>query len=127
MSVAYVDTSCLVSIAFKQSGSDALSRRLASFDRLISSNLLEAEFQATFLREGLDLDRSILDGITWILPDRTLSEEIAEVLTHGYIRGADCWHLATALYSAAQEPSSIAFLTLDSRQRTIARELAFRE
>lgn len=126
MSIAYVDTSCLVSIAFNQSGSAVLLRRLHSFDGLVSSNLLEAEFQAAFAREGRELDRSSLDKIAWILPERPLDEEIAKVLVHGYVRGADCWHLATALYMA-DEPSSIAFLTLDNRQQTVARALGFGE
>ncbi|HYN81326.1 MAG TPA: PIN domain-containing protein [Gemmatimonadaceae bacterium] len=125
ISTAYVDTSFLVSIAFNQSGSAVLSRRINSFENLISSNLLEAEFQAAFAREGRVVNRASLTRVSWILPERPLVDEIARVLEHGYVRGADCWHLATALYSAAQEPSSISFLTLDSRQRTIARALGF--
>lgn len=127
MTTAYVDSSVLVSIAFDQSGSVVLSRRVNSFGSLISSNLLEAEFQAAFAREGRVVDRTSLKRVAWILPERPLDDEIAQVLGHGYVRGADCWHLATALYSAAEAPSSISFLTLDSRQKTIARALGFRE
>lgn len=127
ITTAYVDTSVLISVAFDQSGSKVLSRRLNSFENLISSNLLEAEFHAAFAREGRVVDRSSLRRVAWILPERPLEDEIAQVLEHGYVRGADCWHLATALYSVAREPSSISFLTLDSRQRTIARALGFAE
>jgi predicted nucleic acid-binding protein len=124
--LAYVDTSYLVSIAFREAGSTALSRRLDAFDDLVSSNLLEAELLATFARERLEPDRNILAKISWIIPDRPLHAEIAQVLAGGLIRGGDCWHLAAALY-LAHEPSTISFLTLDIRQRKVARGLGFAE
>jgi uncharacterized protein with PIN domain len=52
--VAYVDTSCLVAIAFGERGAAAVARRLRTFDRLIAANLLEAELRATYRREQLD-------------------------------------------------------------------------
>ena len=42
----------------------------------------------------------------------------------GYLRGADLWHVAAALF-VAHEPGSIAFLTLDRRQRAVADTLGF--
>lgn len=122
---AYVDTSCLIAIAFEEKDAAALARRLASFDTLVSSNLLEAEFLAASARNGRELDRTNLARIRWIYPDRSLRLEITRVLAEGYVRGADCWHLATALYAAVQEPSSISFLTLDRRQKNIAGALGF--
>lgn len=127
MGSAYVDTSCLISIAFEEKDYAALARRLNSFDAVFSSNLLEAEFLAAFARHGREPDRSNLGRIQWIYPDRPLRPEITRVLAEGFVRGADCWHLANALFFAAQEPSSISFLTLDSRQGTIARALGFRD
>ena len=124
---AYVDTSCLIAIAFEEKDAVALARRLASFDTLVSSNLLEAEFLAAAARHGRELDRTNLARIRWIYPDRSLQLEITRVLAEGYVRGADCWHLATALYAAVHEPSSISFLTLDRRQQNIARALGFGE
>jgi hypothetical protein len=50
---------------------------------------------------------------------------MTRVLSAGYARGADCWHLATALY-VATDPSEMAFVTLDSAQSKIARKLGFR-
>ena len=61
-----------------------------------------------------------------MLPDRPLHTEIAKVLAAGYLRGADCWHLATALYLSV-DPSQLAFTTADDRQRTVARALGFAE
>lgn len=126
MKLAYVDTSCLVAIAFAERGATALARRLRAFNELVSSNLLEAELRSTFLRESVEPESAFLDVISWIVPDRPLSAEIATVLAAGYVRGADCWHLASALY-LAEDPAAISFLTLDERQRTVARTLGFQE
>ena len=68
--------------------------------------------------------QSVVSGIEWILPDRPLAPEFATVLETGYLRGADLWHVATALY-AARQPSEIWFVTLDMQQRTIAVALGF--
>jgi uncharacterized protein with PIN domain len=124
VSRAYVDTSCLIAIAFEEKDAASLARRIASFDTLVSSNLLEAEFFAASARNAREPDPTNLARIRWIYPDRSLRPEITRVLAKGYVRGADCWHLATALY-IVEEPSSIAFLTLDNRQQTVARALGF--
>ena len=125
MAFAYVDTSCLVAIAFGEKGATALARSLDGFDDLFASNLLEAELRATFKREGVPADQDIISAVSWVVPDRPLSREIIIVLEAGQVRGADCWHLATALF-LAEDPSQIAFLTLDSRQKTVAKALGFR-
>ena len=124
MKVAYVDTSCLVAVTFGESGGVALTRRLRSFDELVSANLLEAELRATFVRERIPANSTFPFSISWILPDRPLTDEIARVLNAGYLRGADCWHLATALY-LAEEPGAISFITADERQGAVARTLGF--
>ena len=124
MTVAYVDTSCLVAVAFRERGSTALLRRIELFDDLLASNLLEAELRAAYHREGIVGEPELLRAISWILPERPLSAEIATVLQAGYLRGADCWHLATALYVAAN-PGDLVFLTLDERQRATAESLGF--
>ena len=46
-------------------------------------------------------------------------------LAVGPVRGADLWHVATALY-AAPESDTISFLTLDPRQAKVAAGLGFR-
>ena len=61
--------------------------------------------------------------IEWILADRRLSAEIVTALGAGYVRGADLWHLATALY--AEAPGDMAFITCDQRQSRIAAALGF--
>ena len=125
MKLAYVDTSCIVSIAFSEPGSAAVRKKLAAFDQLFSANLLEAELQSAMARESVPPDPDLVSAIRWIMPDRPLNDEITLVLNAGYVRGAGCWHLANALY-LAREPAEISFLTLDATQRKVAGILGFR-
>jgi predicted nucleic acid-binding protein len=124
MRAAYVDTSCLLAIAFEELGAEDATARLLGYDRLFSSNLLEAEFRAGLLREKVAGGDASLAGISWILPDRPLGDEIEKVLSHGYLRGADLWHMACALFLAG-EPEHLDFVTLDRRQQDIAARLGF--
>lgn len=126
MKGAYVDTSCFVAIALAEAGAASVVRRLAPFDALYSSNLLEAELYSVLQRERVTPDSRALDRIVWVIPDRPLHAEIGRVLEAGYARGADCWHLASALY-LAEDTGEISFLTLDTRQWSVARKLGFRE
>lgn len=125
MTVAYVDTSYLAAIALGERTAPRLTRRLAAFDELVASTLLEAELRSALQRESLPFDEALTARVGWILPDRSLGPEIRRVLETGYVRGADCLHLASALY-VAPEPGTATFLTLDARQRTVARALGFR-
>ena len=86
---------------------------------------MEAEVRSACRRENVTLDSAFFSSIDWILPQRPLSPEIASVLATGYLTGADLWHLATALYYAA-DVGGVAFLTLDIRQRNVASALGFR-
>ena len=125
MPAAYVDTSWLLGIAFGESGMRRLIARLDSFAPLVAANLLQAEFSAAHRRESRPVDPSLLARLRWIYPERALESEIARVLEHGYLRGADCWHLAVALYFA-EAPASLTFLTLDANQQRTAAALGFR-
>ena len=124
MTVAYVDTSCLVAIAFGEQGTESLARRLEAYDEVVSSNLLEGELRSALTREEVDDDGGLLEWVGWILPDRRLTAEFQRVLSVRYVRGADLWHLATALY-VAESPADMDFLTLDSAQREAAAAVGF--
>lgn len=126
MKVGYVDTSCLVALALGEPAAARVQRRLSGFDELHASNLLEAELDSVMLRERSASTPALFKGISWVVPDRPLHAEIARVLEAGYVRGTDCWHLASALY-LAQEPETLIFLTLDMRQLAVARKLGFQE
>lgn len=124
MSVAYVDTSVVAAIALGEPSALALDHRLRGFDRLHSSNLLEAELRAVFSREKLEFSASLITRIDWILPDRPLTPEYSTVLEAGYLKGADLWHVATALY-VATDPNQVSFITLDGQQASVAETLGF--
>lgn len=124
MKVAYVDTSCVVAIAFGEPGARTAGRWIADADVALASNLLEAELWATFTREGVEPNDALLGSISWVLPDRPLGPEIRRVLAAGRLRGADAWHLACALYVAG-DPTDVSFFTLDKRQRRVAKALGF--
>jgi len=114
----------MVSIAFGERGSAESKLRLAEFGFIHSANLLEAELLATLKREGAKATMPALERVIWVIPDRPLHAEIRKVLSAGYLRGADCWHLAAALYVAV-DPGNLTFLTLDTKQAAVAKALGF--
>ena len=124
MSDAYIDSSVMVAIALNEPGSANLAIRIREFSRLISANLLEAELYSVLSREGIELNENIVSDIGWVHPNRSLRREIATALAAGYLRGADLWHMAVALY-AARRPDELTFITLDNRQRSVAAALGF--
>ncbi len=126
MALAYVDTSCLVAIAFDEPRSGELAGRLEGCRQLYAANLLEAEFHAALVREEVkEKGDDLLSWVTWIFPDRPLSRELRRVTEHGYVRGADLWHLACALFLAEDDPAELIFATLDQRQGEVAMGLGF--
>lgn len=124
MSVAFVDTSVLLSLAFLEPTAAAMGRRLSGFRTVYASALLEAELRSACRRERISVDMRLLDELEFVVPPRMLSAEIKRVLDAGYVRGADCWHLATALY-LAPDPSELTFVTLEERQGGVAKVLGF--
>jgi hypothetical protein len=123
--LAYVDTSCLVAVALQEAGAARVAARLGRFDRLFSSNLLEAELRSALLRERVDADvLAFLSWLAWILPDRPLTREFERICAAGYLRGADLWHVACALF-LSPDPGELTFITLDGTQADIARRLGF--
>lgn len=122
MKLAYVDTSCLVAIAFGEPGHEALAEELQSYDRLFASNLAEAELRSAFAREGVDEPAALLSALTWVFPSRALTEEYEQVLAQGYARGADLFHLACGLF-LRRELGELLFLSVDQRQMALARSL----
>ncbi len=124
MTTAYVDTSLLVAVALREEEHERHAARLGGVRRLVSSNLLEAELRSALLRELIFAVPLLLNRIAWVFPDRVLTHEIERVLEAGRLRGADLWHVATALY-LAPDPSELIFLTADGRQREVAAAIGF--
>ena len=93
---------------------------------LVSSNLLEAEVsRAAFLRERRDLFiRHTGLILTGCFPPARCLPEIAMAQSSGYLRGADLWHVANALY-VAHTHDGVVFITTDQRQYEVASALDF--
>lgn len=124
MTIAFVDTSMLLALAFSEPDAEVVRERLARHARLLASPLLDAEFRCACTREGVAADE-LMSALSWVHVPRVLTPEIDRVLANGYLRGADCWHLATALF-VSPKPQELVFLTRDSAQREAARKLGFR-
>lgn len=124
MKRGYVDTSVLLAIAFAEPSSAELKKRLASYDQLHASPLLEAELASALQREGLeDRQESLLAALRFLHPLRRLTVEIETATAAGQLRGADLFHVASALFVAPG--AEITFLSLDARQREVAARLGF--
>lgn len=123
MSVAYADASVFASLAFREPEAGRMRRRLAGFDAVVTSVLTEAELASALHREGVALPDSPLRGVQLIGAPDPLTEEIKEVLDAGYLRGADCWHVAVALNYSPDR--ALTFLSLDKAQRAVAARLGF--
>jgi len=67
----------------------------------------------------------MLDAVSLIATSDSLVEECSQVLELGYLRGADLWHLATAIFVAGQHRDELIFISLDDRQRGQAKKLGF--
>jgi len=74
-------------------------------------------------RESVD-DVALRQRIDWVIPDRPLAPEIGRALEIGYLRGADLWHVACALF-LEPHPRELEFATLDKRQKAAAGTLGF--
>lgn len=125
MNAAFVDSSVIVALALDEAAAPALRTRLSDFDALYASPLLEAEYLSACRREDAIPDVRMLDALEWVMVRRSLRAEIHRALQAGYVRGADCHHLATALY-LAPTPDQLTFLTADVRQQQVAASLGFR-
>ena len=124
MSSVYIDSSSMVAIAFNEPGAAEVRDNLNGFTRRVSSNLLEAELRSAHTRAHRQVPAGLLSSIDWILPTRSLAPEFEAVLSAGYLRGADLWHVACALY-VSPDPGQLTFVTLDQRQRAVAATLGF--
>ena len=119
----FVDTSVLVAIAFAEPDAAEWTARLNRSPLRFASPLLEAEFLSACRREWRT-GAWPQAQLQFIYPSRALTPELEQVLAAGYLRGADCWHLATALF-VAEDPRTLRFLTRDAAQRQVAERLGF--
>lgn len=126
MSHFYVDSSIIVSILFAESGHQKYRRLLGRAEDVFSSYLLEAEILSAVVREKLPIKLAfdILDSVSLVMPERSMTSEYRKIFAKGYCKGADAFHIATALY-LEPEAKSLVFLTADKVQAKIAKSLGF--
>jgi hypothetical protein len=87
--------------------------------------LFEAELRSALKREAVTgRPENLLSWLTWIYPNRALTPEFERITRLGYLRGADLWHVAHALF-VAPDARDLTFLTLDTRQKEMATRLGF--
>ena len=86
--------------------------------------LLEAEFCSALAGEGFAHARKWLEGISWVYPDRPSTKEFNKILDAGHLKGADLWHVATALY-VSPNPRDLAIITLDIDMKSLTSSLGF--
>jgi uncharacterized protein with PIN domain len=86
---AYIDSSCVVALAFGEPGARRVATAARAYPRLLSSNLLEAEVRAALARERTPPAPALFSGIDWVHPNRALTREIERVVAEGTLRGAD--------------------------------------
>jgi predicted nucleic acid-binding protein len=127
VTAAYLDSSFLLAILFDEPRSASLRRILGRFERVFSSDLIVAECLSAATRERIDPNAVLasLRAVSVVLPPRSLEAEILEAAGLGYLRGADLWHLACALFLADAARREVAFLSRDNVQRKIAGRLGF--
>lgn len=122
----YLDASAILSVILNEEASEYFFKEIEG-KQLFSSRLLEAEVLSTLKREGIEFSKFEYyePMITWIMPDRSLKSEVVKILEKKYLRGADLWHLACAMYALGESGNS-EFCSLDKSQRAAARANGFK-
>ena len=125
--MAYVDSSTILGVLFEEEDHQRLVSQIEAATHLFSANLLEAEVRSALNREAVHEPAAprLLERINWVFPERSLGQEFIDVLSVGYLKGADLWHLACALYLRGTR-TDLEFMSQDGRQLEIARLLGLR-
>lgn len=125
--IAYVDTSIIVAILLKEPDYKDHLEILDGYETIVSSNLLEAELFSTVKREKLAFDLAVnyLENISILFPTEKFQTYFQQILNISYLRGADLFHLATALWFAGEKRKDLTFISLDEKQYLVAKRLGF--
>ena len=125
--IAYIDTSVFINVLLSQQGYKYFHTIMKRCKKLLSSPLIEAEVLTTCQRENFDQKQAIeaLKEITLCFVEKSLIEKYEMILKECNLKGADAYHLATALYL---DPSRefLHFLTDDLKQKEAAKKKGFK-
>lgn len=126
MKSLYVDSSVVVACLLEEATAPSLLKILSQSERAVSSYLLEAEVYSVAKREGVDnlLVEKLMQNIYLMTSDGSRKSEYQKIFHHGYVRGADACHLASALF-LDPKADNLTFFTLDRNQGDMARKLGF--
>jgi predicted nucleic acid-binding protein len=127
MKRAYIDTSALVAVQFGEPERPRVLAVMRAHDELVSTTLISAEMLATLRRASLPVTSAdqLLRRIERLAPADDLRAECEQALAVGALRGADLWHVATALRLAGKHKKRLTFCSLDNAQRSVAGGLGF--
>lgn len=121
----YIDSSVLLGMLFDDQETEFLKKMPAA--QTVSSHLLEAEVLSACFRDNIETHKavSLLNEIDLITLDRSLVGEYNLIFQSGYLKGADAFHLACALFL---DPTckNLTFVTADKPQAIIAKKLGFK-
>lgn len=121
----YVDSSALLGLILGDQS--VVSRELLEEQQVVGSYLIEAEVFSACTRESYEIQMAVelLERITLISPVRSLRPEYNLIFQSGYLKGADAFHLACALFL---DPTckNLTFVTADKPQAVIAKKLGFK-
>jgi prevent-host-death family protein len=104
------------------------ARMLRAHDQAFSVGLVVPEILSALKREERPLNEAdrLLARLSLFFSDGSLKTECEEALSAGFLRGADLWHVATALAIAGrQRRKELLFATFDERRREVAKKLQF--
>jgi predicted nucleic acid-binding protein len=123
----YVDSSAIVAVQFGETERSRILAVMRAHDEVVSTTLLTAEMLATLARASLPLSSAdrLLARVARFAPPDDLRAECERALAVGSLRGADLWHVASALRLAGRHVKRLRFCTLDLAQRAVAAGLGF--
>lgn len=119
--VLYVDTSALGRVLLGEPDRPAIKRDLGSYEKLVSSRLLQVELRRMARRENLlDASAEMLSEVALISIDESVLAA-AETISPSNVGTLDAIHLATAV-RLAEAGELDALMTYDKRLADGARE-----
>jgi predicted nucleic acid-binding protein len=115
-------------VLFAEPSASKITSIINKYERKVSHHLIESELFSVFNRQKIELSLAldILDTIEIVYPNNPLREEAIEIAgKYQYLRGADLLHVACAKWISCNNPSSIAFISLDVKQYEVAKSIGF--